>query len=570
MTLKREKQGILPYKMEDQETESDKAIQHIPGRTKFFVYLTHLFTTLGARMWWFGIGVFIIEVTPGSLQLTALYGFSNGGALLLLSTLVGDIIDRAARLKAARVALFLNNFGIVLCCVVVFFVFSFRSEIESTLPEEGLLKICFAIIVILTIFSNLCNLGRTLVMERDWIVEICGRKKDQIATMSATFRLIDLVTKALAPLVTGQVMTYASTVYGAIFIGSWNIGAFFIEYWLLGIVYRMNPKLHVKGSLKYEKEIKHTEEFAPLSKDVETVTKDKYPSPGTNRTANSSLDKTAEANKSKTDASSFFGKLFFSFIALYRGWRHYKEYRVALAGLALAFLYFTVLGFDNITIGYAFSQGMTESILSIIVGLSACFGILASVAYPFLRKRFGLANTGLIALTCQIACLTLSVISLWLPGGTFGPPSDVHQSSANVTCVTNSTTFSNTTASNNGTFCLEIIENEGISSMSTSLIVLFIGILGARFGVWTADLTITQLFLEDVTETERGLVNGFQSSLNKLMDMLKFVMVIFISDPSKFGYPAIVSYCFICSAWILYAIYKKKSTGRILCCKGCV
>jgi iron-regulated transporter 1 len=50
-------------------------------------------------MWWFGIGVFIIEVTPGSLQLTALYGFSNGGALLLLSTLIGDIIDKTARLK---------------------------------------------------------------------------------------------------------------------------------------------------------------------------------------------------------------------------------------------------------------------------------------------------------------------------------------------------------------------------------------------------------------------------------------------------------------------------------------
>ena len=56
--------------------------------------------------------------------------------------------------------------------------FSFRSEIEST----GLLKMCFAIIVILTIFSNLCNVGRTLVMERDWIVEICGRKKDRIAS----------------------------------------------------------------------------------------------------------------------------------------------------------------------------------------------------------------------------------------------------------------------------------------------------------------------------------------------------------------------------------------------------
>lgn len=133
---------------------------------------------------------------------------------------------------------------------------------------------------------------------------------------------------------------------------------------------------------------------------------------------------------------------------------------------------------------------MTESILSIIVGLAACFGILASIAYPFLRKRFGLANTGLIALTCQISCLTISVISLWLPGGTFGPPSDVHQSSANVTCVTNSTTFSNTTTSNNGTSCVEIIENEGISSMSTSLVVLFIGILGARFGKFSFDVIL--------------------------------------------------------------------------------
>ena len=88
-------------------------------------------------------------------------------------------------------------------------------------------------------------------------------------------------------------------------------------------------------------------------------------------------------------------------------------------------------------------------------------------------------------------------------------------------------------------------------------------------GVWIADLTITQLFLESVDEKERGLVNGFQSSLNKLMDMLKFVIVIFISDPAMFGYPAIVSYCFICSAWLLYFVYKKRSTGQIFC-KGCV
>lgn len=60
--------------------------------------LQKLYQFQGARMWWFGVGLFIIEVAPNSLQLTAIYGFSNGGALLLLSTLVGDIIDRTARL----------------------------------------------------------------------------------------------------------------------------------------------------------------------------------------------------------------------------------------------------------------------------------------------------------------------------------------------------------------------------------------------------------------------------------------------------------------------------------------
>ncbi|XP_071158670.1 ferroportin-like [Mytilus edulis] len=554
-------------------------VNSLSRRNKICVYLSHFFTTVGARMWWFGIGLFIIEVTPDSLQLTAIYGFSNGGALLLLSTLVGDIIDRTARLKAARIALFLNNFGIALCCVIVIFVFTFRSEIETKLPEQGLLKLCFTLIIILMIFSNVCNLGRTLVMERDWIVEICNRKTDNIATMSATFRFIDLCTNAFAPLLTGQLMTYVSSMYGAVFIGSWNICAFFIEYWLIGMVYRMNPALHSKDSTIYELEVIQNEELMKSSTGhlgKETSSQEKQLKenessvesvPIADQNQNKSSLKPVKSPESKKQHSSFVGKLFFSFIALYRGWRHYIQYKVAVAGVALAFLYFTVLGFDNITIGYAYSQGMTESILGIINAISACFGIIASVAYPFLRKRVGLVNTGLIGLTCQISCLALCVVSLWLPGGTFGPPSDVQMSHVNVSCTTQ--LYINTTLPAYETFCFDSIADKGFAGMSTSLIVLFSGILGARFGVWTADLVITQLFLESVDESERGLVNGFQSSLNKLMDMLKFVMVMFISDPAKFGYPAIVSYCFICSAWLLYAVYKKRTTGSILC-KGCL
>ena len=45
------------------------------------------------------------------------------------------------------------------------------------------------------------------------------------------------------------------------------------------------------------------------------------------------------------------GRVLHQFVTLYRGWRTYVSYSVALAGLALAFLYMTVLDFHNITVG---------------------------------------------------------------------------------------------------------------------------------------------------------------------------------------------------------------------------
>lgn len=58
-----------------------------------------LFLFKGDRMWQFGIGLFLIELEPDSLQLVAIYGFISGAMTLLLSTLIGDWVDRTARLK---------------------------------------------------------------------------------------------------------------------------------------------------------------------------------------------------------------------------------------------------------------------------------------------------------------------------------------------------------------------------------------------------------------------------------------------------------------------------------------
>ena len=82
-------------------------------------------------------------------------------------------------------------------------------------------------------------------------------------------------------------------------------------------------------------------------------------------------------------------------------------------------------------------------------------------------------------------------------------------------------------------------------------------------GLWIADLTITQLFLENVEETQRGIVNGVQTSLNQLMDILKCIMVIVAPKPETFGILILISFGFILLGWLFYAKYSHKTRGHL-------
>ena len=81
-----------------------------------------------------------------------------------------------------------------------------------------------------------------------------------------------------------------------------------------------------------------------------------------------------------------------------------------------------------------------------------------------------------------------------------------------------------------------------------------------------SDLTMTQLFLETVHVSQRGIVSGVQNALNQLMDMIKFALVILLPVPEVFGYLIMISFCFIVLSWVLFAVYVKKSRGYVLPC----
>lgn len=82
-------------------------------------------------------------------------------------------------------------------------------------------------------------------------------------------------------------------------------------------------------------------------------------------------------------------------------------------------------------------------------------------------------------------------------------------------------------------------------------------------GLWMADLVVTQLLQENVQEMERGIVNGVQHSLNRLMDMLKFILVICLPAIETYGILILLSFLFICIAGCFFAYHSWRVRGHL-------
>lgn len=54
-------------------------------------------------MWHFAVSVFLVELYGNSLLLTAVYGLVVAGSVLVLGAIIGDWVDKNARLKGESV-----------------------------------------------------------------------------------------------------------------------------------------------------------------------------------------------------------------------------------------------------------------------------------------------------------------------------------------------------------------------------------------------------------------------------------------------------------------------------------
>ncbi|TDH07221.1 hypothetical protein EPR50_G00121200 [Perca flavescens] len=529
---------------------------------KFLIYMGHALSTWGDRMWNFAVAVFLVELYGNSLLLTAVYGLVVAGSVLLLGAIIGDWVDKNPRLKVAQTSLLVQNSCVIVCGILLMVVFQFKEQLVE-LYNGWILTTCYILVITIANIANLASTATAITIQRDWVVVVAGQDSSKLADMNATVRIIDQLNNILAPMLVGQIMSFGSHFIGCGFISGWNLCSMCVEYALLWKVYQKTPALAVKGGQKEQQQ--ELKQLSP-TKDLEI---DQSPEESSQPLMN---ETSAVATPDSPEQRGCCSQMMEPLRTLKAGWVAYYNQNIFLAGMSLAFLYMTVLGFDCITTGYAYMQGLNGSVLSLLMGASAVSGICGTVAFTWVRKKCGLIRTGFISGTAQLCCLMLCVASVFAPGSPFdlsvSPFKDLYTHLIGEKMLpeaehslTSALTFGNATTAAPAEEVLPLQ-----SYMSVSL--LFSGVIAARVGLWSFDLTVTQLIQENVIESERGVINGVQNSMNYLLDLLHFIMVILAPNPEAFGLLVLISVSFVAIGHVMYFCYAFKSLGSrlFLCC----
>ncbi|PFX27602.1 Solute carrier family 40 member 1 [Stylophora pistillata] len=252
------------------------------------------------------------------------------------------------------------------------------------------------------------------------------RMRNTPAGTNALLRRIDLCCKILAPIVVGQVMTYVSKIAGVWFLAGWNVVSVFGEYYLLWKVFKAVTAL----SHKVIDTTRHNSNIEENS----SVDMPADESHGSNERLEWMENEDQERGQNDAEdlvpavtvrpvqrprKPSVYARFKKRILTFKTGWHIYFRQSVARPGLALASLYFTVISFGAITTGYAYTQCLSESVLSLIRGIGSLFGVLATFIFPRLRNAVGVVRCGLFSMSLQFSCLLLCVAAVFAPGSPF-------------------------------------------------------------------------------------------------------------------------------------------------------
>jgi hypothetical protein len=95
------------------------------------------------------------------------------------------------------------------------------------------------------------------------------------------------------------------------------------------------------------------------------------------------------------------------------------------------------------------------------------------------------------------------------------------------------------------------------------IILLLTGITAARFGLLIADIGINQLIQTETASPP--LISSVQTSVNILMELLKFIIVSLTPEVNQFYILILISYGSVLLGTIVFCLYVFKSR---ICCRS--
>ncbi|KAG6437038.1 hypothetical protein SASPL_101945 [Salvia splendens] len=432
------------------------------------------FRVVDCRMWEFSVGLYMINVWPDSLLVAAAYGVVECASTAIFGPLIGQLVDKLSYTRVLQLWLLSQNLSFAVAGVAVVAILMYTDLVTANYTVFISLLVLINISGAVAVLSTLAG---TILVEREWVVVISeGQSPGVLTKMNSVIRRIDLICKLFAPVITGFVISFVSLTASALALAIWNIVSVFLIYILLMSVYKGIPRLRDvserRVSVASRSLVGGVDESVSTYHERESLI-------------------TSDANYSESSPNGIMIEKFLS-LPYVRAWRVYINQDVVLPGLALAWLYFTVLGFGPLMTATLEWQGIPAYVIGIARGISAMVGIGATFGYPMLESRISTLRTGLWSIWSQWGCLLLCVASVLM------------------------------------------------RSKISSAYVLMAGVASSRLGLWMFDLSVIQQMqarktrhcgADGVAESDRCVVGGVQNSIQSMMDLMTYIMAILISNP---------------------------------------
>ena len=533
------------------------------------LYASHALSKFSDRLWAFAIPVLFVRVWPGTFLPAATFTLALYAFTFIFMVYVGDFVDKNDRMHVVRTAIFGQKCCVLGSCALMYLILQLGTDTDTLgIPFTNKVCACFGALLLVASVGELLGSAGCIALEKDWVVVLAAELSETsddsensddlensddseesadtktLRGLNATLQRIDLLCALLAPMLFGVLIGWIEhhdggdggggggnngtsihnkssnatlwaeenriITYGVLSISLWNCVSLLPEYYLASSLYHLLPALQSKitAESKRSKGTNHVQSG---------VSGEKYVAMDDDDDAHDD-DGTAEPkNRRRSPCHQ---------IAF--GWGTYVKSPIALPSLGYCFLYLTVLSNGVLMTQYLLENNVPEWLAGASRGVGAVFGIAGTLIYPCLMR----------CRCCRGSLEVGGVVTGWLFFFTVAP--------AGLAVFAHAWGFFGHGA------------RWYFFNYTAAVAVPYVCLgftLVARCWLWAFDVNHCQVMQERVPEAERGVVNGTESALYRLMTMVISVLGMVFQKPAQFYILALVSIGAVFLAAVSYTLW---------------